>query len=202
MWPAITIAVCLLVLLVIGAGVPLVRVYRAVQHLKSGDEGMRLWGARDLRFYGKYGLRPRAAIPLLIKGLGTTCFGTEYEFLEALANYGPAAKAAIPEILWYVRSGIGECAGHSNNANAAIRALAKMGEKAKAAVPLLLEVYRTTNAWTVKAGAAIALEKIDPEAAARMGDWRSAVAESLPQITDAHLEQVAQRLREDNDTNY
>jgi len=97
-----------------------------------------------------------AAIPVLIRGLRDSL--TRDKATDALGSIGPAAKAAVPYLVYSLR-----IMDYSSSAEKAARALGQIGPAAKAAVPSLHEALHDFRP-EVRRAAAEALRKIDPDA--------------------------------------
>ena len=90
-----------------------------------------------------------------------------YRPLYILKGMGEHAKVALPDVIKYLDDRYGPVAG------AAAEVLGDMGPAAKGAVPDLLRVYEKSRKIPGRPGAtkalAAALQKIDPEAAEKVG---------------------------------
>ena len=87
--------------------------------------------------------------------LGETVFSDD-EAALILAEIGPAAKAAIPALLWHLRGTESKC----------VTALIAMGPEAKEAVPALILALQARYLEDVRRNAAAVLNSIGPEARA------------------------------------
>jgi HEAT repeat protein len=104
------------------------------------------------------------ALELLAWGLRQTG-GQGQVAVEALALVGPAA---VPVLLREL------AAGDRIGAEAAAMTLGLMGPRAQSAVPQLVETLQTSPTW-LRAAAAEALQRIDPERAAALQQRKATV---------------------------
>jgi HEAT repeat protein len=104
------------------------------------------------------------AVPDLIALLKSTDQGTRQWAAEALGGIGPEAREAVGPLIRLLKGN--DQAGWWN----AAFALGKIGPEAKEAVPALLDVLRNPGGLqdTLRQGVIEALDRIDPEAAAKV----------------------------------
>lgn len=110
------------------------------------------------------GMKFDAAVPVLCELLSDPDDRVRGDALITLGGMGPEAKPAVPAFIATLRFGTNEYIA-GVRATAAW-ALGQVGPDARMAVPWLRQSLSDTNA-TMRRGAIEALEKIDPDAAAK-----------------------------------
>lgn len=112
--------------------------------LSAEDEELRFAATMLLLNY-----QPQAeeALPVLRKVIASDAMGSEWEALQALESYGPAAAPLLPELLAVLRSveiesthGFGRPNYHLARRQMVLSLLSKMGPAAAPAVPDLIEL--------------------------------------------------------------
>jgi HEAT repeat protein len=95
----------------------------------------------------------------LIESLGKSEIGLRTRAARALGDLGPAAKAALPNLIDALQD------PGSTLRYWAVRALGEIGSEAEAAVPYLIDALNDPDSDAVRSAAANALTRIDPRGA-------------------------------------
>ncbi len=127
--------------------------------LKNGNQQERLEAAATL---GSIGPGARAAVPALIDLLKGREKWLRWPADVGLGGIGPEAKAAVPALTELLKS------QDDNDRHSATVALGNIGPAAKSAIPTLLDIVEQPQLGPLHDKAAEAIEKIDPEAAAKL----------------------------------
>jgi RNA polymerase sigma factor (sigma-70 family) len=132
-----------------------------IEVLKGRDPGARQTAAYALE---QVGPDAKAAVPTLIELLRGPDEAARHEAAGALGGIGTEAKEAVPSLIALLKM-----EGTGDRWSAAV-ALGRIGPDAKPAIPALLEVLRNPGpgAGELPQRVTEAIEKIDPETAARI----------------------------------
>jgi hypothetical protein len=112
---------------------------------------------------GRIHARPEVVVPMLLQGLQDTNQRVQLCASVAFADYGPNAMSAVPQLVQSLRA-----TPAATNDLPFVQALGFIGPAAKESIPFLLPL--TTNADAqIYSGSRRAIQRIDPEAAAKAG---------------------------------
>jgi hypothetical protein len=136
-----------------------------------------------------------AVVAVQKQALQSKLVPSRLEAINALAELGPAAASATPDLVRLLQKDTSE-----GVRAASAECLGKFGPKAKAAVPALLEAMKKDEFWKVRAEAATALSRMGAEAAKEaLPALKEAAKEEKDEMAKKAIEEAIKRLDKGGD---